>query len=84
MEKINLEEIIYDSGTKWDTFKRRFPETSDCIISAMREACRQTLELAAENADIYIPDGAYMDCYVDANKIEINKQSIIDVINLVE
>ena len=56
------------------------------ILSAMKEACKQTLELAAENAEIgevhevseSIHGGAgYTYC-------EINKQSILNTINQIE
>lgn len=48
------------------------------VILAMKEACRQTLELAAENADIEIRYIKHEDRYF------VDKQSILDTINQVE
>ena len=49
------------------------------MISAMKEACRQTLELASENFEI-----EYLGGNSDINDFRINKQSILDTINQVE
>lgn len=47
--------------------------------AAMKEACRQTLELASENFEI-----EYLGGNSDINDFRINKQSILDTINQVE
>jgi len=85
--KINLEEILNEEYNlnkdedgngiyyKWE------------IIKAMKEACRQTLELAAENAKVSIDRINYGCILTEFNKssvCEINKQSIIDTINQIE
>ena len=73
-DKINLEEILkrfshVDHGAVEDFW---FTEN---VIKAMKEACRQTLELAAENATYD---------WNDHEDIIIDKQSILDTINEVE
>ena len=52
------------------------------IISRMKEACRQTLELAAENADTekeMLPE-----CGVLKSVGVVDKQSILNTINQIE
>jgi len=44
--------------------------------------CKELLEVVADNADIYIPDGAYMDCYVNPSFIEIDRSSILNAVDL--
>ena len=84
--KINLEEILkrfshVDHGAVEDFW---FTEN---VIKAMKEACRQTLELAAENADvkaisemISISNGADF----NIQKMVVNKQSILNTIKQIE
>ena len=74
MEKINLEKILKQhSNICWDDY--------DGVIDAMKEAIRQTLVLVAkevrltEFAQEFLQEGAD-----DA----ISKNSIFDVINLIE
>jgi hypothetical protein len=75
MEKINLEEILTDELAKNISGNLDF---MDSILIAMKEACRQTLELAAENAKLgNTENGTY-------SVLEVSKQSILDVINLIE
>lgn len=76
--KINLEEILkrfshVDHGAVEDFW---FTEN---VIKAMKEACRQTLELAAENAtaDLFETDDSL-------GEIIVNKQSILNTIKQVE
>jgi len=73
--KINLEEILVNMFKQGEAF---YNEKD--IKLAMKEACRQTLELAAENTYATVVrddfDGTY-----DAI---INKQSILDTINQIE
>lgn len=47
-----------------------------------KECSQASLEKASEKAEIYIPDGAYMDCYVNPENIEILKSSITNVENI--
>lgn len=49
---VNLEEIldkVYDDNYR-NSFKTDY--SKQCILSAMKEACRQVLELAAENENL--------------------------------
>lgn len=53
----------------------------NATIEAMRESCRQILELAAENAVELIDDtNGCRECGVNG----VNKQSILDTINQIE
>lgn len=77
-KKINLEEILWDSFHKFGIPKptHTLAEiTQKAVKDAMKEACKQILELAAENAET-CEDSAY-------NRI-VDKQSILNIINLVE
>ena len=73
MKEVKLDEIldkvIYDSDT--DRVGRKQ------ILSAMRIACKQTLELAAKNVRCNASYG------VDISHT-INKQSILDLINKIK
>ena len=79
MKEINLEEIFFNEfeKSKCNVF------TLPLIISAMREACKQTLELAAKNAKTKLrevnpnSDILYYGYIVD-------KQSILDTINQIK
>lgn len=85
--KVNLEEIL--DSQKMAISKKylqgavnmRKPVGNDYqkIIEAMKEACRQVLELASENATAYdsVPRAYYGCCLVD-------KDSITNTINQVE
>lgn len=91
--KINLEEILnqknlhtyyYPGGD----FKKEMLHDIDCVfcryeeevLKAMKEACRQTLELAAENSEFYS-----WDSLKELQSIEqINRKSILDTINQIE
>lgn len=80
---INLEEILdtYIGFSSSPPFPRHF------YIEAMREACRQSLELAAENATIDpIGHKKEEDGIVWLNKAttKVCKQSIINIINLIK
>lgn len=57
------------------------------MSAAMKEACKQTLELAAENASVEveskmvnIPNGAKY----NTQRMIVNKKSILDIINQIE
>lgn len=48
---VNLKDIL-DEKIDLKVFATRFPATTTLILEVMKEACRQTLELAAENANM--------------------------------
>lgn len=76
MKKINLEEIL---NSHCEISSILFtPHDIEVIKICMKEACRQTLELAAENAEAW--------CYAEGNEPEygVDKQSIINTINQIE
>jgi len=92
MNKINLEEIldkIIDSvyanvpkEHKTD-FQKKLKDNSQyqTCISAMKEACLQILELAADNASVdKIRIGKFYAEYAFA----VNRESILDTINEIE
>lgn len=87
MKEINLESILFNEIGK---LRIAFPEENyyseddvknskefTYFINAMKESCRQTLELAANNARCDATFG------VDVSHI-INKQSILDTINQIK
>lgn len=76
-KKINLEEILEDYGIYNNSThpNENVREKYLVIKAAMKEAVRQGLDLAAENAET-CEDSAY-------NRI-VDKQSILNIINLVE
>lgn len=82
-KKINLEEIYnqfeYLSRVETDSSNIDYKGS---MIKAMKEACRQTLELAAENAAT-IDVGTITDEGWMAYDI-VDKQSILDTINQIE
>ena len=52
IKEVNLEQILKSYLTV-ETMKANKPDyTFNMVLSAMKEACRQTLELAAENAEV--------------------------------
>ena len=79
MKKINLEEILRNQigymGNE-PNLTRLIEEraTEHDILEAMREACKQVLILAADNAT----------CTINKYSISINRKSITDTINQVE
>jgi hypothetical protein len=74
MKTININEFIDAMPPVCSLYRSK-------IKIEMVDFAEQVLKLAAENADIYIPDGAYMDNYVNPDRIEIDKQSILNTIN---
>ena len=93
-KKINLEEILM-SGSIGTLFRGTCNEkTYQFILGRMKEACRQTLELAAENAEIsWVENDIEMESDTDFSfrdndgnwcKVNINEQSILDTINQIE
>ena len=74
MKTIDLEKIL-DNYLEVDC---DYSYTRESILMAMKEACRQTLELAAENATTLKDNDPNMNFYT------IDKQSILNTINQVE
>ncbi len=79
MEKINLEEIFEKHRQGFINNQFKHP---DYIIDAMRESCKKVLELAAENAEVDILNKRANRPQVTV--VRVDKQSILDVINLIE
>ena len=80
-KKINLKKIL----SKYPTFTNEGGYGEYHVIEAMKEACQETLRLAAENADYGIcqnDDG--QEPWVHESNIFVNKQSILDTINQIE
>lgn len=84
--KVNLEEILNDCVYIDDEIK-------PMVKTAMREACRQVLELAAENARLTekmsIPEDDLESIDVTTREAPdmtyiVGKQSILDTINQIE
>lgn len=81
MKEVNLEEIL-KSYLTIETMLANNPDyTFNMVLSAMKEACRQVLELAAENATMTMLIDDENDIVEEAS---INKQSILDTINQVK
>lgn len=83
-QKINLEEILHSFCKDENKVNK---DNIPYILEAMKEAVRQGLELAAENATMTCrytveeKDNNHIDY---SGKYLVNKESIINVINLVE
>ena len=83
MKEINLEKILANCGAG--------ELTVGDALDAMKEACKQVLELAAENANLHHWD-KHGRSLITGNKIDfdnyggskVNKQSILDTINQVK
>lgn len=84
MKKINLEKILFDIG-KYNDNDISFL-TIESILAAMKEAVKQALELAAENATAKIQQewsGNTGSEYCDEYAV-VNKKSILNIINQIE
>ena len=98
--KINLEEIIKSetsiNTTSIEMYENGVFDKAD-VLKSMKEACRQTLELAAQNAEMkFVTYKGYSGLIEkeesvgqevnieDKTYIQIDKQSILDTINLIE
>ena len=93
MDKINIKEILRKQCYITKDDQGEIHDSLDNVSMAGKNSCKKVLELAAENAKPYYvdfetgkkindPSGAVKeDCYYYAG---INKQSILDVINLIE
>ena len=80
--KINLEEIL---NKELNILSISVEQIEKSALKAMKEACKQVLELAAENAKAEIhtewEGNTGSEYYTDY--AVVNKQSILDTINLV-
>ena len=94
-KKINLQEILWESFQNNDIPKptHTLAEiTQKAVKEAMKEACRQVLELAAENAkcgELYIfgssdDEGRISEYDLHGLTCSVNEQSILNTINQVE
>lgn len=92
MKKINLEEIIsQEFGTRTiEVLNSAFRKDNDprTLLERWKEiikkACKQTLELAAENAK-YTGGGTHkVGHHLESEPIVINKDSILNTINQIE
>lgn len=84
MKEIKLEEIANSSGVFRSLMNS---QQQKCVLELMKEACRQTLELAAENAEI-VPCNCQIDGKTsvemslrDGRFVIVNKHSILETIN---
>ena len=78
-KKINLEEIL---NKELNILSISVEQIEKSALKAMKEACKQVLELAAENANL-IEYNTNKTAFT-AHNMGVNKQSIIDTINQVE
>lgn len=75
MKNVNLKQILDKNGFDFDSFEFENEHSAKNLLTAMKEACRQTLELAAENVKTCTNR--------ETTSIIVNKQSILDTINQV-
>ena len=87
MKKVNLEEILNKHFNLYTAYSVKNREgklvnvvDKEGALKAMKEACRQVLELAAENAELDSEDENDMTGVI----VSVNRQSITDTINQVE
>ena len=90
--KVNLEAILSEifqpipqecsSPTKDLQLAITLNPDLNIIKTAMKEACKQTLELAAENAKTKDIDGGWQGC--ETTYTIVDKQSILNTINQIE
>lgn len=84
MKEINLEEILLSTVPK-DCYWEEMGNLTNCpkeyALDAMKAACKQVLELAAGNAEINS-----IETSDDSSGFihEVNKQSILNIINQVK
>jgi hypothetical protein len=80
MKEIDLEKILKSYVTP-EVLRVNKPDyTFNMILCAMKEACKQTLELAAENAEIAQNINGCREC----GAWGVSKQSILDTIKQVK
>ena len=81
LKKINLEEIL-NQHLKYKIVLELDDDDLMLIKVAMKDACNQVLELAAENAEISRSDWNHDSQIYETE--EVNKQSILNTINQIE
>ena len=85
-KKINLEQILINKLEEYSKEDCNLLIMSKlqflAMYKAMEEACKQTLELATEKAEV--THNSYMDLVDGCKTYIVDKQSILDVINLIE
>ena len=86
MKTINLERILIKTIFKdmKDISVSYTNKGKQEILAAMKEACRQTLKLAAENAKWKLVKDEEVDLFGYDFKTEVDKQSILDVIDKIK
>lgn len=89
-DKINLEEILKKKNITSETRFHNYDYLYKSILVSMKEACRQTLELAAERAKIVpcncpIEGKTFIEMSLkDGRYVIVDKQSILETINQIE
>ena len=83
MKQVDLKRILYDelSDNMMNVIDNN-ENMKEWILDAMKEACKQTLELAAKNAEIK-QIGCHVGGFPDFDTI-VDKQSILNIINQVK
>ena len=77
MKTVNLEEILCEHYSRWNPDGAEY-RTHEDIINAMREACNQTLALAAEEQAKYYSELGFTSTGKKINDSILNlKQQII-------
>ena len=85
MKEVNLEEILCKEANDIVIYLESY-DFSKKILAAMKEACKQTLELAAENATAKVEiqwSGNTGSEYCDEYAV-VDKQSILNIINQIK
>lgn len=92
MKEINLEEILlkeidklredFNDSDLYSSQEIKNSREFKYFINAMKEACKQTLELAAENA--YVDNHCKTGCYMESDDFFVNKQSILNTIEQIK
>jgi hypothetical protein len=90
MKEVNLDEILKSFLTLEAMKANNSDYTYNMVLAAMKEACRQTLELAYENAMV-TPCNCHVNgktsielCLKDGRFVITDKQSILDTIKQVK
>lgn len=81
MKTVNLDEILKSYLTLEAVRANKPDYTYNMVLSAMKEACRQTLDLAVENAEVNIVNKNAKNPKVTI--VEVDKKSIYETINFI-
>lgn len=80
MKTIDLEELFEKKGIKNSTSHHNYEYLYKTILEVTKEACRQTLEIAADNATVVIET-----CMGQkTGDVWVDKESILDTINQIK